>query len=198
MNLADWFDGCKEGVFLTQRENVSLPDGAVIIARSHRSGIGVVVGERSAEYLIYDAFHETSYDFDPKGSSPCLSSTCLRLGAEELAVYTKVGLLENELLGTSQTAGYLFYGPYVARPSGNYLVTLLIDGQWSDGAAVDVASNGGKVTHARKEIDEVSLSSGKFELLFSLDHEVSDLEVRMNVSEQTNLKVRLIEVRGAP
>lgn len=107
---------------------------------------------------------------------------------------SQVGRFDNGVLVTTGNAGFLVYGPYVPVNAGEY--RLVVNGAASSVASawVDVAS--GSIQHAKFPLSETQesetgvLASG----LVVLDNSVSDLEVRVFVGAEDEVRLEGYEL----
>lgn len=194
MHISDWKTGC-DGLFLTQRGIQNIPEDAIVIARSSRSGISVIARKQDASRLDYTALTGSDYFFDPTGRSACMTFPCTRLSPRALSRYTKVGALKDDRLTTQSAAGFLFHGPYVSYPKGNYEAVIFLHGALAADAFLDITSDKGEIVHAKGLITEDMLSAGVFNLKFTLEEHVDNLEVRLIVTSRTDIAVGKIEIR---
>lgn len=94
------------------------------------------------------------------------------------------------------TAGYLLFGPYLKLDAGRY--QLIIRGE-SDvislaGARIDIAVDKGDTIIGEGFLTASNQSGCLWDMLFNLDKKCTDLEVRIWVSENTNLSISMIEI----
>lgn len=108
-------------------------------------------------------------------------------------------------LSTTGKTGWLMFGPYVALPAGRYEVAL--QGLALEGHAgvvhLDVAQGKGSEVLAAAELDAPVLQSppspdGLAVLAFTLARPSSDLEVRVRVTEASNLSLSGFVIRALP
>jgi len=109
---------------------------------------------------------------------------------------TQVGKRTGRNTVSTGVAGYLLYGPYVPLTAGKYWV--MIRGGISEnglaGAHMDVVADKGCVTLGKSVLNEPNESGALVALLISLDVPCADLEVRVWVSENSNLHISMIEI----
>jgi len=80
-------------------------------------------------------------------------------------------------------AGLLIYGPYAPFKSGRYLLSLLGSIRQSNGAYIDVVSEGGNKVYGKFELVE----GGGSDYLIDLPENVDDLEVRVWVEAEDDI-----------
>lgn len=109
---------------------------------------------------------------------------------------TQVGKRADSNIKTTRQAGYLLFGPYIPLDAGQYQV--VIRGQLGKngaaGARMDVAVDKGDCILGESGLSEPDESDKFVSLLISLDAPCTDLEVRVWVSEDTDLQVSMIEI----
>lgn len=120
---------------------------------------------------------------------------------ESPAIGTEVGIRALGV-GTTTTgkAGWLLFGPYAALPEGSYLAA--VQGVTLPGHAgsiyFDVAADKGARVIAALDLDPAALLAerspdGMIVLPFTLAEAVDDLELRIRVTEQSQLSVSTID-----
>jgi glycosyltransferase involved in cell wall biosynthesis len=109
---------------------------------------------------------------------------------------TQVGKRMGPDIKTTGQAGYLIFGPYISLASGQYHV--VIHGTVSDnglaGAHMDVAIGQGSFILGESLLNEPDENGNLLALLISLDESCTDLEVRIRVSEKSDLQISMIEI----
>jgi hypothetical protein len=102
---------------------------------------------------------------------------------------SEVGALNADGIHSTSTAGYLIYGPYVAVLPGRYRVSfdLLTNGpQLETEITVDICAKGSQ--HIVMEPRKLQSREGTVESLdFTIDSAFQDLEIRLFVTEETNV-----------
>lgn len=130
----------------------------------------------------------------------------LRYSTDDPSIGSEVGL-RTLGLGTSTTgkAGWLVYGPYVPLAAGNYEAVLegIVDPGHAGVVYVDVAHAKGEKIVAAVDVDASALlaapgADGLLVLPFTLAESVTDLEVRVRVTEASNLSVAAYQIRSVP
>jgi len=191
MSPEEWLRDCN-GPYLTYRgDQFMTPDNATYIAREAKTGLFLVV--RSAELsklpIASDPVTLDGAYFDPRNPF-CVVAGCYSQPANQLAKFSQVGRYEGKELVTSNSAGYLFYGPYYALKRGDYEVKLSGNFVNLDGVIVDVVSNSGSVRHAEVSGSEFYDPANEgIAMSFSLEQDVEDIEVRMYVDSTSMLGV---------
>lgn len=113
---------------------------------------------------------------------------------------TEVGIRTGRDIVTSSKSGHLLFGPYIPLDAGQYRV--VIHGQIGEAGAVnartDVATNKGSVILAEAALGEPGENSIIVALPISLDAPCTDLEVRVWVDANTDLKVSTIRIEPWP
>lgn len=191
MSPEEWLRDCN-GPYLTYRSDQFMtPYSASYIAREEKTGLFLVV--RSAELsklprgpdpvTLDGAYFDSSNPF-------CVVAGCYSQLANEMAKFSQVGRHEGEELVTSNSAGYLFYGPYHALKRGYYQVKLSGNFVNLDGVIVDVVSDQGSVRHTEVSgLDISDHAANEIVIPFSLDQDVDDIEVRLYVDKTSILGI---------
>jgi glycosyltransferase involved in cell wall biosynthesis len=109
---------------------------------------------------------------------------------------TQAGVRTDERIGTTSTAGFLVFGPYLALPAGAHVVRIFgsLGERGAGGAAIDIAVDGGGTLLAEGTLDEAAQEGLLAVLQLDLESACTDLEVRIKVTEACDLSVSLIEV----
>lgn len=110
-------------------------------------------------------------------------------------LHTQVGKAQGRSMETTGKAGYLIHGPYDRFEPGRY--QLVVQGRadyWTGGEFLDIAWNNGKAVLQKRTnwVNESLDACQDFE--FMLETKVDDLEVRIWVSEQSNMVVEGINI----
>jgi glycosyltransferase involved in cell wall biosynthesis len=114
---------------------------------------------------------------------------------------SQVGRRTGRDIRTDGKAGFLVFGPYVHLPGGRYSVRLFGSLNFStlDGTYVDVAVESGTVHLAKQDLSS-AIRDGRardqplLTLEVDLDRPYGDLEVRIFVTEKTQMTLDLIEI----
>ncbi|MFM0044179.1 Wzt carbohydrate-binding domain-containing protein [Paraburkholderia sediminicola] len=119
-----------------------------------------------------------------------------RLRGSDNRLYTHVGERTGHDIGCTGQAGYLIFGPYIALNPGHY--RLAIFGALGEGgiagAHMDVAIDKGERVIAECPLDNSSDEGSFATLPISLDVPCSDLEIRVWVNADTDLRISMIEI----
>jgi Wzt C-terminal domain len=119
-----------------------------------------------------------------------------RFQGDDDRIFNEVGLrLGNDVVCNGQE-GYLIFGPYISLTAGRYRLKLrgmLNDGRLA-GAHMDVVSEKGTRVIAKCQLGEPDEEGCFVELPMSLDSACTDLEVRVWVSDGTDLRISMIEI----
>jgi len=125
-----------------------------------------------------------------------LPDGAVRLWASDSQFSTKMGTRSGRDMISAGKAGYLLYGPYIPMKSGDYRVA--ITGKFGrsgpTGSRIDVAINKGDLILAECSLNEPNEDGSLAELFIRLDAPCTDLEVRVWVSEETELKISIVEI----
>jgi glycosyltransferase involved in cell wall biosynthesis len=110
---------------------------------------------------------------------------------------TVVGCIQGKNLVTTGISGNLIHGSYIGLVTGQY--RLVIRGTVNDknlaGASMDVAIGQGSFILGKSLLNEPDENGNLVTLLITLDAPCTDLEVRVWVSEKSDLQISMIEIR---
>lgn len=200
LSAGDWPARC-DGPLLTYDAASSQSGGAVALAREDATGLLLVVAkeqyDRYAKAVV--SLGEDTYWNTGPADSRCVVAGCFTMGPAELARFSQVGELTPDGLHTAARAGYLFFGPYAKVRAGNYMVEVRGAAPVVGVAELDVVASRGAKVIARARLRESIADTGVLARLdFSLEDDVTDLEVRFKVSEQSRLVVQSYSVDLSP
>jgi ubiquinone/menaquinone biosynthesis C-methylase UbiE len=97
-----------------------------------------------------------------------------------------VGRLHDSRLSADGRQGFLMFGPYTTRPSGNYVASVSFDerAQRKGKLQIDICCSNGSEMLAKNTVDLAS-SRSPIRLPFILTRTVQDLEIRVQCDEST-------------
>lgn len=128
-----------------------------------------------------------------------LSSECQRgycFTAVDLTAWSGISRLSGGVRETTGRAGLLFFGPYLSMPAGRYTITIDLDVDRSKGEFVDVVSASGTKIHFKSALSDLSRDeSARPTLQFELTESVADLEVRLHVTAESQVRFRSYAIR---
>ncbi|MEF8686879.1 UNVERIFIED_CONTAM: glycosyltransferase family 4 protein [Comamonas sp. A-3] len=109
---------------------------------------------------------------------------------------TKVGRRSGQHIESTGLAGHLIFGPYIPLDAGQYqvLVRGAVGARGLAGARMDVAVNKGEYILGESVLSVPDEKGNFVRLLINLDTPCTDLEVRVWVSGDSELKVSMIEI----
>lgn len=109
---------------------------------------------------------------------------------------TQVGKRSGQDIETTGKAGYLIFGPYTPLDAGQYQVLIrgAVGARGLAGARMDVAVNKGEYILGESVLSVPDEKGNFVRLLINLDTPCTDLEVRVWVSGDSELKVSMIEI----
>lgn len=118
----------------------------------------------------------------------------LILSVDDSRVATQVGVKDGRELVATGAPGFVMHGPYVGMPAGNYSVDVF--GETSTPFVLDVVSSQGTNSIERRELASSSIPGGGTlaHLEFSISEPVQDLEVRLQVPAQSDIKISGYEI----
>lgn len=109
---------------------------------------------------------------------------------------TQVGKRSGQDIETTGKAGYLIFGPYIPLDAGQYQVLIrgAVGARGLAGARMDAAVNKGEYILGESVLSVPDEKGNFVTLLINLDTPCTDLEVRVWVSGDSDLKVSMIEI----
>ena len=121
-----------------------------------------------------------------------------RYWGSDYRLQSQVGNRVGTAMVSTGIAGYMLYGPYLDLASGLYVVTLkgALGFGGASGAHVDVCSEGGQIVLAEQTLGVLAdLPTDTLATLrFKLDKDCKGLEVRMHVTETSDLSLASLEL----
>jgi glycosyltransferase involved in cell wall biosynthesis len=127
-----------------------------------------------------------SYMWIPDGITRFFGSDCL--------FGTQIGLYNKTCIDSTNTAGYLLFGPYISMPAGNYRVSIKGNATVISSARMDVAVNGGGLILGESLLSEADINGYVVSLFITLERPCSDLEIRVWVDKESVISIALIEI----
>lgn len=110
---------------------------------------------------------------------------------------TQVGQRLGRNMISTYSSGYLLFGPYISLPAGRYHIVVngMIGKNGPAGAYLDIAIEKGEIILDKYIFDESNKDEQLASLFITLDQPCSDLEIRIWVSDTTNIQISLIEIQ---
>jgi hypothetical protein len=124
------------------------------------------------------------------------SSSIQSYAGSDRRLLTQVGMrVEGDIVSTCQ-AGWLVFGPYASLAAGHYRVTISggVGFAGTAGARVDVAVNKGDCLVAESVLPDFDESGNLIMLPISLDAPCTDLEIRVWVTDKSDLRISAIQI----
>lgn len=196
-NFQYWLENCN-GTFITEEPEKYLNvSGVIPIIMNKHDNLTVFIRDADFGNINTKALSQDDYILYNKPNSVCFYKECIDLTAIQLSSFSQVGELSNEGLESSGRIGYLFYGPYASVSPGDYHVEIEFKGKELSDVLVDVVSDFGQQVYFEEKIYRSS-DIGIYKFKFNVHKEVTDLEVRLKVSEKSqviinNLRISKIE-----
>ncbi len=125
-----------------------------------------------------------------------LPNNIYRFLGENSRLKTQVGKRDGiDIICTGQ-AGYLIFGPYISLKAGQYQIVIrgALGEKGLAGAHMDVVTDKDTVKLGQSVLHKPDENGDLVKLKISLDKPCTELEVRVWVSEQTDLQVSMIEI----
>jgi hypothetical protein len=192
MTPVEWSGQC-DGPYLTY----SLDDEAIkafpVVAREIASSLYLI--QKTNDGAVSTKAVSGVQLFKNRGDY-CFLQSCLVSDGFTLAQSSLTGQLSGNTLSTNGRPGFLFFGPYMPMSKGSYVLTISGAFADSEGCVVDVSADTGKSILASSPLAALEIDkNGKRRLHVKLDHDVIDLEIRMQVSASTKLDITGYEFR---
>lgn len=113
----------------------------------------------------------------------------------------EVASLQGDTLVSTGNPGFLMYGPYAPLAAGKYRLTVQGEvGAMTEGAQllIDVASQAGATSHGETVVSTPMAGQDSIaDIEFTLQNAVPDLEVRAQVTEGAQVKIRSYQIVAA-
>jgi len=176
---------------------------------------GFVFSECFTDRKVDLAWHDALCEFEVVRETPHLyagtsylpsemSLTCITLiddigyhfNINDPRLQTIIGHRDGTCIATTGRAGHLIYGPYVCLDAGKYQVVIngVVGEQGLSAALMDVVAQKGVLVLAAAMLSGRPSENWKFSQIITLDTVCTDLEVRVWVTESTNLKILSINI----
>ncbi len=153
------------------------------------------------EFQVYHPVSEAFVGsfFLPTEISLCSikTTTEYHFRADDSRLFTEVGVLVDNAMVSTGKAGYLIFGPYIALVAGQYQVVIhcKVGERGLAGACMDIVADGGNCVFARCTFD-MPENDGLFLVSpILLNKFCSDLEIRVWVTDKTDLQIMAIEIK---
>jgi len=157
-------------------------DIGIEVARETRSGLSLMKKKSVPDFDISE--DTPAYGVIIKDSGSELIAERATITAGELIKMTQVGKFLKDSLFSENQAGYLFFGPYIELGKGDYKLTLFGDFAEAHSAVLDVVGSSGEGTFFGAKFSGKDCSQGAIDFEFSLPEDVSNLEIRLHVSDK--------------
>lgn len=190
MSFSSWLDGCDGPLLTYAPENYVDTKNIVVKAKDFDLGLFMISHLRNSR--LKESGGRPGLYINNGNNEECLLGGCFEMNASKLINFSQNGVLKNGHLmeDLSRRGEYLFYGPYNKMKKGAWRVDLEF-GRFSEGEyVIDVVSERGSVIHAEKILVGSDQNNERNSLLFDLDEEVVDLEVRLRVVKAGNIPVK--------
>jgi hypothetical protein len=190
MSPEEWKDTC-DGPYLTHSVPLWDSDKVATIARGYTNYLFLTVKSKILGDIDFSLLDKDEYYIDLIGKSICLLAGCFEMSHKQLAEFSKIGQTTDTGLKSTRTSGYLFFGPYRRVESGEYYLELNIDVKNAGKVNLDIVSDKGRKKHIDIQVsDNFQFGNNTVRIPFSLHKAVTDIEVRLHVSEDSELAVK--------
>ena len=118
--------------------------------------------------------------------------------ASALIKFTQVGRLSEGAIHTTGRAGYLFYGPYMMHPAGDWLLMLRGEFIRMEHAFLDITSVAKEcvIHQSNLSMDEIK-PNGSLVISYSIASPLRDVEFRLYVSPSDHFSIRDYRILSA-
>jgi len=160
-------------------------DVGIEVARESKSGLTLVKKASSSDFSIPETMDTYGLTVKDNSGSSIIERTVFR--AKEFIKMSEVGTFSNGRLSSKNSDGYLFFGPYINLPQGEYRLTLY--GEFSEAffSVLDIVASEGHQTFLQVSFFDEDRSSSKLVWEFSLPEDISNLEVRLRVTDKDRI-----------
>ncbi len=111
-------------------------------------------------------------------------------------LHTQVGERQGKAMRTTGKTGYLLYGPYERFEPGRYRVLISGDARhWSGCERLEICSDQGAKILNTQPLQEKSVECWEHTYWFDLEIDCKDLEIRLFVDAETDIRVEAIDIR---
>lgn len=118
-----------------------------------------------------------------------------RFCGSDARMLTAIGKSNGTSMQTTNRAGYLLFGPYIALEAGSYSVSVRgAFGKYTSGARIDMVANNATLTLGEAALKETNQGDCLAEVAILIDMPCNDFEVRVWVTESTDLKISMISI----
>ncbi|MFC3685199.1 hypothetical protein [Hydrogenophaga luteola] len=191
-----WLKEC-DGPFLTYRpelfEDIS---NAIPMIKEMDSGLYLIEKQERLNNAQYHIPEEpSSLMVNRSKEKDYLARTLLYRDSKDLSRHTQVGLNGSTGLASTGKTGYLFFGPYMELPKGNYRLAIRVSAPRASEAVVDVVNERAGKSHLQAQICKEGCSSESPVLLdVEIPEDESALEIRMRVQRTDTVLVQSVQL----
>lgn len=173
-------------------------DTAVIIGRESDVAMYLVAKKQAVARIqtSNSEAHEFYLNTSPTGSR-CVLKKCFDYTAVELKDFSSAGQIVDSKLRTDGQGGFLVYGPYRFLDAGNYKLVVKAEVRNAGGAVVQIMSGDdpAEATYF-KEVKLSDETGDTIEIPFNLVRKKISLQVRIQVSDQTDMTFSYYEIQS--
>jgi len=150
------------------------------VARESRSGLSLMKKNSDHDFNISETM--PTYGLIVKDNSGGAIVERAVFHARELVKMSEIGSFLNARLVSESRDGYLFFGPYINLPQGEYEVTIYGEFSQAKSAILDIVGSAGQREFLKRAFPNEDLDLGEITFDFSLPEDVSNLEIRLWVN----------------
>ena len=197
MNLSQWQQYCDGPLFTYDVNALAQSSDMNIVGVEPNTGLRLVLkGEKARFDQESGGSKYGPVIWGNSESFSCLErEACIFRSAFELSRQSQVGILDHNFLATDGRSGFLFFGPYAQLTNGSYVVKIQGNFQNLSGAVLDVVSHEGKLSHLSQSLSKANVQDNRtIELQFLLKNSVKDLEVRLQVDQQSQMSISSLKI----
>lgn len=108
---------------------------------------------------------------------------------------SQVGHFSEAGVESTDSQGFLIYGPYVTLPGGKYHVELLGEGRKIDNVFFDIVSENGNKVHAKTIVNQDKKNQILAKVDFTLDRDAINTEFRVFLDKNSKLTVNSVRIK---
>ncbi len=190
MSAEEWLQSSCD-YYLTYDSDVFIDNqSATVVGKEESNGLYLVV--KAAELAELKGVESRANDFYintlSEDSELCLVKGCFGRGARQLEPFLGVGRYDNGAIVTQGVAGFLFSGPYVGLAQGDYILT--IEGELHNLKGVFIDLKGGVDAEPFFVKKLTGEGESTIKVPFSLKEDISNIEIRLAVSEESDISFK--------
>lgn len=198
-----WFDDMGGNVVF-DGGRTTLPERSVAAGTTSTVKMRIVAPSESGRYrLVLIPIQDGNGWFDERGFEPlALELDVLEWNAKriyrgaDIRLSSHVGRRENGAIASTGREGFLIYGPYATLSAGRYSARLegWLQSSESGDIWLDICSDRGMQVLTRQDLISTTEPGAISDCTFDLTEAVSDLEVRVWVAAQAEMRIDMLRI----